>query len=206
MIVTMSVDGRVGQDGPGRAEVVRARWSIWGLVLASVVAGTVVALLLVPVLPWSGSNGPAPAWRETTSAVLDVVGIVLIVVGIVHAARKGLLSSRYAAQAPLFSRDQRRRAQRCVRRGQRAPQELGAAAVFIAQMLVRQRHILILLAGFAVNVLANVVTATNPVWAVIEVALVVMVVVLSIVVLVTARGARRWLQTYDPATSSQSGQ
>lgn len=184
--------------------MVRARWRRWALALAIMVVASMAVVLLAPALPSPDSGGPPPAWRETLSAVLTVVGSVVSVVGIVVAVRAGMYSGRYAAQARKFSLAQRRQARRCVRRGRQAPQELGALAVLIAEALVRQRHILILFAGIATNLLANVVSSTNLVWATIEVALVVMMVALLIIALVTARGARQWLQTYAPATSDQS--
>ena len=200
----MSVDGRVGQDEPGRAEVDRARRRFWVVFAVAMVAATAVAILLSLVLPSSTSSGPVPPWREQVSGVLNVAGIVLVVVGSVHAARKGLLSSRYAAQARRFSPAQRRHARRCVRRGQPTPQGLGGAAVLVAQALVRQCHILILLAGIAANVLSNVLTSTDSLWTTIEVVVLVVMLASSILTLVTARGAQRWLQTYAPATPGQS--
>ena len=157
-------------------------------------------MVVSTVLPLPASRGPVAAWREDLGWVLTVVALVLIVAGVVLAVRAGMYRDRYAAQMSMFSRDQRRRARRCVRRGQPAPQEVGAAAVLFAQALVRQRTMVLAYAGMAANTSAIALNATNLGLAAVEAAVVVVILVAVIVVLVQAHGARRWLQTHAIST------
>lgn len=175
--------------------------SVAGIVLA---LGAILVPLLVGGASSSASLGQPSAWRENVSFAVVMVAFALIVVGLVQMVRAQMFTAPRRERARTLSIGQRRQMKRWIRRGEAAPHDMAQATAMTADVLVRQRKIMLSYVGI-VLMMFGAALGTTSLWLLTFLVFAAVVMVAGMVLMRRdANLAQRWLEVHEHPASSEA--
>ena len=170
------------------------------IMVVSIVVLSVGGVLLGSFIDVPVTETPdPPLWRVIGGGAAMLVGIVVIVVGIVRLVRSGQLGAGMRSPLRSMSRPDRRQIRRRALGVEPTPPDEIDRTRDVAELISRQRGLLVLYLGLIVTGVAQALVATTRVLAVIGVGLVVVWSLSLVLILRDARRAERFLAAHLPA-------
>ena len=200
-ILDQQPTGEASEDLRRRRRVVLA--ALIGTGVAAVAVGVLVGVLL------SGDSGAEradpPAWQEVTGLVVQGIGLVVEVYGLVVMMRAGLLrKNRWSVSAAVLTRAQRKSLLDQVRGRIAVDPDRLALVRDTARQMLRQRGLLALFVGILLLQVGGALSSPAPWRIVMAGAFVILYVGLLWLVERNARQAQRFLAAHpEPAAAGQ---